>query len=107
MRGIASVRGTLDKEIVRRIIRRHINEVKYCYELGLARRRALDGRVVVQFTIASSGQVIASVLGSSTLGDAKVESCVVQTVRRWEFPRPLGGGLVIVSYPFVLSPAGG
>ena len=30
--GTAQVRGSLDKEIIRRIIRRHINEVKYCYE---------------------------------------------------------------------------
>ena len=37
----------------------------------------------------------------------RVENCTVQAVRRWEFPKPLGGGIVIVSYPFVLTPAGG
>jgi TonB family protein len=98
--GQANVRGSLDKEIIRRIIRRHINEVKYCYETELTKKADLGGRVSVQFTIAATGQVIASVLQSSTMGNIRVENCVVQAVRRWEFPKPLGGGIVIVSYPF-------
>jgi TonB family protein len=105
--GQAAVRGSLDKEIIRRIIRRHINEVKYCYEQELTKKPELGGRIMVQFTIAASGQVIASVLQNSTMGNARVENCTVQAVRRWEFPKPLGGGIVIVSYPFVLTPAGG
>lgn len=99
--------GSVDKEIIRRIIRRHINEVKYCYEQELTKKPDLGGRIMVQFTIAASGQVIASVLQNSTMGNARVENCTVQAVRRWEFPKPLGGGIVIVSYPFVLTPAGG
>ncbi len=98
--GQANVRGSLDKEIIRRIIRRHINEVKYCYETELVKKPNLSGRVAVQFTIAATGQVIASVLQSSTMGNLRVENCVVQAVRRWEFPKPMGGGIVIVSYPF-------
>jgi TonB family protein len=104
--GVASVRGGLDKEIIRRIIRRHINEVTYCYEQELTKKPTFGGRIMVQFTIAASGQVIASMLQNSTLGNARVENCTVQAVRRWQFPAPLGGGLVIVSYPFVLTPSG-
>jgi TonB family protein len=105
--GQANVRGSLDKEIIRRIIARHINEVRYCYEQELTKKPDLGGRVMVQFTIAASGQVIASVLQNSTMGNARVENCTVQAVRRWEFPKPLGGGIVIVSYPFVMTPGGG
>src|SRR3954469_9064747 len=105
--GQANVRGSLDKEIIRRIIRRHINEVKYCYEQELLKKPDLGGRIVVQFTISAAGQVVASVLQTSTMGNIRVENCTVQAVRRWEFPKPLGGGIVIVSYPFVLTPAGG
>jgi hypothetical protein len=105
--GQAQVRGSLDKEIIRRIIRRHINEVKYCYEQELLKKPDLGGRILVQFTISAAGQVVASVLQNSTMGNTRVENCTVQAVRRWEFPKPLGGGIVIVSYPFVLTPAGG
>ena len=104
--GVATVRGQLDKEIIRRIIRRHINEVKYCYDQALVKQPGLGGRIVVQFTIAASGVVIASTLQSSTVGSAGLENCTVLAVRRWEFPKPIGGGLVIVSYPFVLTPRG-
>ena len=105
--GTAEVRGSLDKEIIRRIIRRHINEVKFCYERELVRNAGLVGRVMVQFTIAGTGQVIASMVQSSTLNNGAVEQCIAQAVRRWEFPKPQGGGIVVVTYPFVLKASGG
>ena len=104
--GGSTVRGSLDKEIIRRIVRRNINQVRYCYQQGLAARPSLEGRAVVQFTIAPTGQVLASVLQSSTLNAVTVESCVVNAVKRWEFPKPTGGGLVIVSYPFQFNRPG-
>lgn len=105
IQGIGSVRGALDKEIIRRIVRRHLNEVRYCYDKALAAHPSLAGRVVVQFTIAPTGRVLVALLQSTTLGAPAVESCMVEAVRRWEFPQPQGGGLVSVSYPFQLSPA--
>jgi len=105
--GRPAVRGQLDKEIIRRVIRRHINEVKFCYDQELEKQPELKGRIAVQFTIAPTGQVVTSVMQSSTIGSRRVESCVVKAVRRWEFPKPRGGGIVIVTYPFVFNPAGG
>ena len=104
--GIASVRGTLDKEIIRRVVRRHLNEVKYCYQQALTRRPTLEGRLVTQFTIAATGQVLAAFVQSSTLREVSVEACVVNAVKRWEFPAPDRGGLAMVSYPFTFAPAG-
>lgn len=101
------VRGSLDREIVRRVVRQHLNEVRYCYEQALVRKPALAGRVVAHFSITPAGSVLASALQSSTLGDAAVESCIIAATRRWAFPQPQGGGLVSVSYPFQLAPAGG
>jgi hypothetical protein len=102
----AEVRGNLDKEIIRRIVRRHLNEVRYCYDQALVSQPKLAGRLVAQFTIAATGQVIASVRQSSTLGSPAAEMCVVNAIKRWEFPAPNGGGLAIVTYPFTFSPAG-
>ena len=103
--GTAEVRGSLDKELIRRIIRRHINEVKFCYESQLTRYPDLQGRIMVQFTIGANGQVMASVVQSSTMGNPPVEGCIANAVKRWEFPRPQGG-IVVVTYPFVLKSAG-
>ena len=104
--GTAQVRGSLDKEIIRRIIRRHLNEVKFCYEKELMKKTDLYGRIMIQFTISGTGQVVASVVQNSTMNNPPVEQCIAGAVRRWEFPKPQGGGIVIVSYPFVLKAAG-
>jgi TonB family protein len=98
--GRADVRGSLDKEIIRRIVRLHMNEVKYCYEQELTTHAGLGGRISVQFAIGLNGQVFSSVLQSSSMGNPRVESCVVNAVRRWDFPKPQGGGMAIVVYPF-------
>jgi TonB family protein len=98
--GTVSAKGSLDKEIIRRIVHLHMNEVKYCYDQELVRKAGLEGRLSVQFVISPFGQVISSVVQSSTMGNIHVEKCVVDAVKRWEFPKPTGGGIAIVSYPF-------
>lgn len=105
--GQADVRGSLSKEVIRRIIGRHINEVRFCYEQELNQRPDLQGRVGVKFIISPTGAVQTAATASSTMGNAKVENCIVDAVRRWTFPSPEGGGIVVVTYPFVLEQAGG
>jgi TonB family protein len=97
-----SVRGALDKEIIRRIVRRHLNEIRYCHQ----RHGGDGGRTTVQFTIAPTGQVVASNVAKSTTGSRAVDRCVARAVGRWLFPKPKGGGIVVVSYPFVFRSAG-
>jgi hypothetical protein len=97
---VLAPRGSLDKEFIRDVIRSHISAVRACYESGLSGNLALEGRISYQFTIASDGTVMASAIQSSTMNDAKVEDCVGREICNWEFPKPLGGGIVIVSYPF-------
>ena len=105
--GAVNVHGSLDKEIIRRVVHLHMNEVKFCYDQELAKKPALAGRISVQFAISSVGQVFTSVMQSTSMNDAQVENCVVNAVRRWEFPRPMGGGMAIVLYPFSFTSAGG
>jgi TonB family protein len=96
-----TVTGPLAKDVVRRIVRSHINEVRYCYNQGVARNPKLRGTVVVDFTISLTGKVSASVVRSSTLTDPKVDTCIVESTRRWVFPKP-SGGTADVSYEFDL-----
>jgi hypothetical protein len=98
--GVVTTKGSLDKEIIRRIVRAHMNEVKFCYEKELATKTGLGGRVSLQFIISGNGQVISSFVQSTTMNNIRVESCVAGAVKRWSFPKPDGGGIAIVSYPF-------
>jgi hypothetical protein len=99
------ITGALDKEIIRRIIRRHLNQIRYCYQKELATTPDLAGRVAIRFTIGPNGNVIAAQDAGSTLPDKAVVSCVERTFRRMMFPKPTGGGVVIVTYPLVFTPA--
>lgn len=101
---MAQVKGALDKDIIRRIVRAHINEVRHCYNQGLVRDPNLKGRVAVQFTIGPTGKVPVAVVAQSSLKDGSVANCVAKAVKRWTFPKPQGGGNVVVTYPFVLEP---
>ncbi|MEM6991092.1 MAG: AgmX/PglI C-terminal domain-containing protein [Myxococcota bacterium] len=100
----AKVEGKLDKDIVRRIVRAHINEVRHCYNQGLVRDPKLEGRVTIDFTIGATGKVTASSVDKSTVGDENVDKCIAKAVKRWKFPKPSDGNDVEVAYPFVLSP---
>lgn len=96
--------GALDKEVLRDVIQSHINEVRYCYERELVKQSDLFGRIMVRFTIADSGEVVESAVQRSTTNNEQVDRCTAQAVRRWRFPKPVGGGTVVVSYPFELTP---
>ncbi|MBX3270936.1 MAG: AgmX/PglI C-terminal domain-containing protein [Sandaracinaceae bacterium] len=104
--GNADVRGSLSREVIRRVIQRHINEVRFCYEQELSQRPDLEGRVMVSFIISPTGAVQAASVGSTTINNARVEGCITTAVRRWTFPAPDGGGVVGVNYPFVLTSSG-
>ncbi len=100
------IMGSLDKEIIRRVIKAHINQIKYCYEKELVRSPGLFGKVNVEFTITAKGSVSQAKTKQSTLNNAEVERCIGAKIRTWKFPKPKGGGIVIVRYPFVFKRTG-
>ncbi|MBN2525033.1 MAG: AgmX/PglI C-terminal domain-containing protein [Deltaproteobacteria bacterium] len=104
--GAATVQGALSKEVIHRIVRRHMNEIKFCFERELARTPDLQGRIDVRFTISGTGSVAASTVAQSDLGNTQVEKCIVAAVRRWTFPNPVDGAVVHVTYPFMWTPPG-
>jgi len=101
--GAAMVRGSLSKQVIRRVIKRHVNEVRFCYEQQLQSDPTLEGRVVIKFVIDAKGNVVQAAVAESTFNDTIIETCILQAVRRWTFPAPEGGGIVVVNYPFELT----
>jgi TonB family protein len=98
--------GGLDKDTIFKVVRRHQSEIKFCYERALASDQKLAGKVTVAWTIDPTGAVSEANLAESTLDNANVEACVLERIRRWRFPEPMGGGVVAVSFPWVFSAAG-
>ncbi|MCP3060089.1 TonB family protein [Myxococcus sp. K38C18041901] len=104
--GKTTVVGGLDKDVIAKVIRRHQNEIKYCYESELNKDPSLAGKVAVAFTIDPAGMVSDATVSESTLGNSRAEQCMISRIRRWKFPEPKGGGVVAVTYPWMFSPAG-
>jgi hypothetical protein len=99
-----TVTGALDKDIVRRIVRAHINEVRSCYNAALTTDPNLAGNVTLEMTIGADGKLSTSLVTANTTKDEPLAQCIAKAAKKWTFPKPAGGGTVTVSYPFVLSP---
>ncbi len=95
--------GALDKSQIDRVIKQHLSQIRYCYQKELNRAPDLHGKVVMRFVIAKDGSVSQSRVESTTLQNAVVENCLADRFMRFQFPRPAGNGIVIVTYPFVFN----
>lgn len=98
--------GSLDRELVRRVIQDHKGQIRACFESLLNQHPELGGKVQTQFTIGPEGRVLESKVTQSSTGSQELDRCVASRVRLWQFPRPKGGGIVVVSYPFLFQQAG-
>jgi hypothetical protein len=101
--GQFNAQGDLDKAIIRRYIKRHLQKILYCYEKELLAKPNLEGTVSVQFFITPKGDVASS---SASGVDKTVATCIADVVKSIAFPEPKGGGGVQVNYPFIFRPTG-
>lgn len=99
----ADVMGSLDKEVIRRVVRAHVGEVRACYEQGLKRDPNLKGRVTLDLRIETSGEVSSASVVEDTLTQNGVAACIAAAARRWRFPGD-APNVATVRYPFVLEP---
>jgi outer membrane biosynthesis protein TonB len=95
--------GGLDREVIAAYIRSKLGQIRYCYERQLASNSDLHGKVMVKFTIGSTGKVVAKRVASTTMKNAIVEGCILRRIATWKFPTPKGGTEVDVSYPFLFK----
>ena len=99
------VQGSIDREAVARVVNAHLQEVRGCYENALLRNAGLAGKVVLEWTLSTSGAVVQSRTKNSSLKNSEVEGCILQKLKGWQFPSAKGGQ-VVVSYPFLFNSVG-
>lgn len=98
--------GGLDRSVIQATIAKYLSQVRACYEEQLQKSAGLTGQVTMAFAIDGNGAVSSSQVARSSLGNATVENCIATRMRGWQFPKPVGGVTVKVSYPFMLRPMG-
>jgi hypothetical protein len=104
--GRPQVVGSIDPELIRKVVHEHRAQIRTCYETQLNTRPNLAGKLVSAWTIDQSGTVTEAHTQESTLRDRTVEQCVASKIKTWRFPIPKGGGEVFVTYPFIFTPGG-
>lgn len=101
--------GTLDKDYIRNTVREDVVPlVRECYNDLLEKAPATDGRMVLKFTIMgdeSVGGIVEEMeFGEdSEIRDEGFRECVAETMRSTVFAPPEGGGVVVVTYPFIFT----
>jgi hypothetical protein len=98
--------GSLTREEIQRVVDKFMSQIKFCYEREIQKIPNLEGKIIAHWVITGDGHVQTSSVAESTMGNAPVEQCVLKIVNRMVFPKPRGGGIVKVNYPFVFSAAG-
>jgi outer membrane biosynthesis protein TonB len=94
----------LDKAALGRFIKARISAIQGCYESQLKRNPTLKGRIVVRFTIGTTGRVTEVDIDENQMGNDEVASCIKAKIRAWTTPfKPESDATV--SYPFVFAPA--
>jgi len=90
----------IDKAIIRRYVRRHLDEIRYCYEKELLATPGLAGTVATEFMINPDGSVADA--RATGMSDA-VDACVAKVIVNIAFPGAQTHiATTIVHYPFEL-----
>ncbi len=96
--------GEVDREALNRYVKARKAAIVACYEKELKRNPSMKGKVVVRFSIATSGRATEIEIEENTLGNDAVSACIKAIIRTWVFPfKPESE--VPVAFPFVFSPA--
>ncbi len=94
------ISGGIDPAIIRDVVQKNMGRIRYCYERELAAKPGLYGKVKLAWIITAEGTVKNQKIEQTTMKNNMVEGCMLRIVKRWKFPRPDGGGDVIVAFPF-------
>ncbi len=98
-----TITGGLTKADIKKVIHKNRNQIRYCYEQGLATNKNLEGRVAIQWIINGQGNVVMATVSQSDMAVKSVEQCIIAKIKTWKFPEPKGGGIVEVNYPFTFK----
>jgi Ca-activated chloride channel family protein len=97
--GEIDVSGGLSEEMIRMTLERHVHELERCHANG-----SVGGEIVIELLIDALGTVKDLALVSEGSSDKDVESCMIEEIRKLQFPKPKGASEVRVRVSFVVGP---
>lgn len=92
----------LPREQIMKVVSAHDADVRACYERQRKIEPALEGKVMMRFTIGAKGDVADAGVVSTSFATPDVPACITKEIRKWKFPAP--GGEQKVETPYAFSP---
>src|SRR5258708_13113057 len=86
--GRTTVVGGLSRDVINRVIQKHYNEIKYCYEKELTKDPSLYGKVTVMFLIDGTGRVGEALVQQTTMSSEPVDTCMINPLPPCGSPAP-------------------
>jgi len=99
--------SVIDGDAIRRLLREHIPQFRYCYQKELDTNKNPDGFQGVmnfRFFIATGGRVSRSEVSSDEITSDKVRDCMKDVLHGIQFPSPRGASTVEVRQSMNLYP---
>jgi hypothetical protein len=99
--------STIDPDAIRRLLREHIPQFRYCYQKELDVSKSPEGFQGVmnfRFFIGAEGKVNRSEITSDEITSDKVRDCMKNVLLGIQFPAPRGARVVEVNQPMNLYP---
>ncbi|MRG97113.1 AgmX/PglI C-terminal domain-containing protein [Polyangium spumosum] len=95
--------GTLSDEQIQAAVNENVKAFDACYSIGADKEGKLAGTVTIQATVGPLGAVNEASVKKSTVKNSKVDDCVRDAFKTIKFPRPAGGGTVMITYPMTFG----
>jgi hypothetical protein len=99
--GAAKAGQGLSPEQIRRVVLSRQGAFQACYELALSKDPSAKGGVTVAFSVSPGGSVASASIASSSLGNARVEGCMLRQFNRLKFP--VADKATNASFPFLFK----
>lgn len=97
--------STIDPNAVRKLLREHVPQFRYCYQKELDVYKnpdSLKGILNIKFFIGAEGRVSSSEITSDEINSDKVLSCIKNVLNGIQFPIPIAGKSVEINQPLNL-----
>ncbi|HTQ04784.1 MAG TPA: AgmX/PglI C-terminal domain-containing protein [Polyangiaceae bacterium] len=99
--GAAKAGQGLTPEQIQRVVMSRMGAFRACYEIALDKDPTAHGGVSIGFSVSPGGDVASASVSHSSLGNPRVEGCILRTFNRLRFPS--ADKATNASFPFVFK----
>ena len=101
------IEGKIDRDALREYVIKRRIELQQCYQKTLDKDSSVKGEATLQFTISNKGNILAAVTRQDTVSNEELKSCLLDTVKSWNFKEAkIGSKTVVIKLDILFTPIG-